>query len=393
VTVAFVQPFGVGGPGGGPRILRAMLEGAPRPAVSLCVSPAPPPATTHVAEMHVPSRPTFGRLEASRYYHHVAPAELAFERLTRRRLRAVLRAQGVACVHLTAHDMTLWPAFRAARSLGLPVAISVHDDMAYNLRERPDVALALRRLGRAWREADHRFVISGAMGREYDRRFGARPAEVITDGLTTVRPPAPAVEGRFTAYFMGAFHVAYRPNLEALLRGLEAFARARPDLRVTLRMRSGEVPGGMPPTDVAVESEGFADEAAVERDMREADLLWLPLPFGDEHAPFVRSSLSTKLVTYVGSGLPILYHGPPESAAGELLRAWGAAAEAGSLEPAAVHAALEQAAADRHGLSRRAGELAASEFMLDELRERFWSALAAISPAEQPQPPLQPSRP
>ena len=26
--------------------------------------------------------------------------------------------------------------------------------------------------------------------------------------------------------------------------------------------------------------------------------------------PFVRFSLSTKLVTYLGSGLPIIYHGP-----------------------------------------------------------------------------------
>ncbi len=34
---------------------------------------------------------------------------------------------------------------------------------------------------------------------------------------------------------------------------------------------------------------------------------------------FARYSLSTKMVTYAGSGVPILYHGPADSAAYELL--------------------------------------------------------------------------
>ena len=54
--------------------------------------------------------------------------------------------------------------------------------------------------------------------------------------------------------------------------------------------------------------------------MESADLLYMPMPFGEAHEKFARYSLSTKMVTYAGSGVPILYHGPATSAAFDLLK-------------------------------------------------------------------------
>lgn len=392
MTVAFVQPFSVQSPGGGPRILRALIEDVQTKAISISMAPAPPPPTALVPEFHQPARPRFGILEPTRFHKYLGVAAVPLEPLVRRRLGRLLVRQGACVVHVVAHDATFWPVFRAALDLGLPVALSVHDHLDYNMRDRPERALALHRLGRVWRQADHRFVISTAMADEYCRRFGERSSEVITDGLTEVRAPVASIPGRCTVYFMGAFHMSYRANLEALVRGLERFQDNRPDLDVSLKMRCGELPGGLPPTRIPIDALPFGDEQAIVTDMEAADALWIPLPFGEEHAPFVRFSLSTKLVTYLGSGLPILYHGPADSAAGALLRESGAGVETNALEADGVARALSSVVDRRAELAERAGQLARRRFMLDELRERFWASLARLSPAEQAQCALDPAR-
>src|ERR1044071_1485274 len=64
-TVFFVQPFSLGSAGGGPRILRALLESAPFAWQSICTTPARPKAWPN--EIHLPSRPGWGRIEYSRF--------------------------------------------------------------------------------------------------------------------------------------------------------------------------------------------------------------------------------------------------------------------------------------------------------------------------------------
>ena len=72
----------------------------------------------------------------------------------------------------------------------------------------------------------------------------------------------------------------------------------------------------------AISTVNYIDRAAIsysipqiERDLENADLLYMPIPFGKEHENFARYSVSTKMVTYAGTGIPILYHGPTNSAA------------------------------------------------------------------------------
>jgi glycosyltransferase involved in cell wall biosynthesis len=379
MTVAFVQPFSVQAPGGGPRILRAMLEGRPHDVISVCTSAGAPPAADIVRELHVPPRPTFGRLESTRLHRQLGVAGLALERRFERQLRQALVAERVRCVHLIPHDASFWPAFRAARDLGLPVILSVHDHLAYAMQGRPEAKLAMRRLGTAWRAARERWMISDALGAEYERLYGAAGFGIVTDGLEEVHPPRAQVPGRCTVYFMGAFHESYRPNLEVLIRGLEMLARRRSDLAVKLKLRCGAL-SGLPRTDLEVELLPFAPEHEIARDMDDADVLWLPLPHGEEHADFVRFSMSTKLVTYLGSGLPILYQGPADAAAATLLRDADAGVEAVTARPEDVADAVLRAAEHRVQLAEAAARLAREQFMLDDLRARFWASLVEPAP-------------
>jgi hypothetical protein len=126
----------------------------------------------------------------------------------------------------------------------------------------------------------------------------------------------------------------------------------------------------------------FANEAQVRADMETADLLYLPMPFGDSHENFARYSLSTKMVTYAGSGVPILYHGPPTSAAFDLLSQNNAAVLLTSLAPAEIAETLASLTAQKRAeTSANALALAAREFMLADQTRKFWGALSNLSPA------------
>ena len=367
----FVQPFSVDGEGGGSRIMRTLLDSAPSEVVNVMTSPSEPPATDRAA-IHLPSRPLVPLLEGTRLG---APMEtvdgLCLSRLERR-LKTVADTQGATFVHSVAHGTEFWAAYRVAMKLELPFFLTVHDDVRSSVRYRLDRALVMRRLREAWRKAAHRFVISDCMGEEYCARYGRRAYDVVTDGLASIQSrPRYREAGRLRVYFMGSFHWGYRPNVAALSQALTDW-RARRGGEVSLVFRGG----GPPPEDyhgISGEVRPYGPTSAIEADLDEVDALYLPLPFGRSYRDFVRLSMSTKLVTYLGTGLPILYHGPKEAAAASLLRKSNAAACAYADDE--LGASLDHLVGSRDALAARALNLAQDQFDVDRVRRRFWDAI------------------
>ena len=380
MRVLFVQPFGVGGPGGGPRILRTLLRSVPLDALSVCTSPEAPPPTDVVEERHSASRPRLGRLEHTRLAPSLTALDVAYERRLARNLRGAAVAWRAQAVHSVAHAVDFWPALRVARELRLPYLLSVHDDLRYALRGSPVRRPALRRLGEAWRAADARFVITDRLGTEYCERYGDRGFSVVTDGLESIaeRPPEPS-DSTLHVYFMGAYHTAYRENFDALLAALARLRAGRPEREVSLTWRGGGLPFEHE-SEVPTEVRGFGPEDAPQREAAAADLLYLPLPFGRAHRDFVKFSLSTKLVTYLGTGRPILYHGPEEAAAARLLIQHDAAIVVNSPRPEDVAAALERGLPRADSIGANALALARTEFSLSDVRGRFLSQLHDVVP-------------
>ncbi len=373
--VVCVQPFGLGSPGGGPRILRALLEQVPFAWRSIASSPKAPPPWPQ--EEHLPSRPSWGRVEHSRLASWPKLSSPLFAGRFRRRLRARCRALNARAIHAVPHSgLDFAVAQAVARDLGIPFFVSLHDDLGYTMRERP--AARERALRDAWLGAAARFVISEELGREYCQRYGAREFLVVTDGLAQISPPREqSVPGVLRIYFMGLFHMPYEENLRALLEGIALFESAHPETRVSLTLRCEYVRPQVFAGRARVRVLPFAPEAEVERDFAEADLLYLPLPFGAEHANFGRYSLSTKMVTYLGSGLPILYHGPSDSAAADLLGRNDAALLVPTLAAGEIAAALAATPERRRAVAEHARALAQREFLLERQVERFAGAIAA----------------
>ena len=200
----------------------------------------------------------------------------------------------------------------------------------------------------------------------------------MTDGVSKLAEQRPhSASNLLRIYFMGLFHRGYERNLRALLEAIALFERAHPGMSVSMTLRCEHVRPQVLAGVKEVAILPFADEAQVQRDLEDADLLYMPLPFGDEHAGFARYSLSTKMVTYVGSGLPILYHGPETSAAYQLLHKHRAAIPLTTLVPSEIATVLGGITAEsRHTVVENALALARREFMLADQKQRFWGAIS-----------------
>jgi glycosyltransferase involved in cell wall biosynthesis len=381
--ILFVQPFSLGSPGGGPRILRALLEGAPFAWHSVCATPEKPKVWPQ--ETHLRTRPFWRRIEHSRFAAIPNITWPLFAPLFRRRLRQLCLKLRARAIHVVPHTgLDFVQAHAVARELRLPFFISVHDDLAYTAgntfrRERREAAM-----GDAWREASARFVISEPLGREYCERYGAGEFHVVTDGLSELtKPRTETRSNELRIYFMGLFHMVYEPNLRALLDGISVFEKHHPSIGVRLTCRCEHIRPRVLDGAKAVTILPFSSEAQVKQDMESADLLYMPLPFGEAYEKFARYSLSTKMVTYAGSGVPILYHGPANSAAYDLLEKNNAAILLTSLVPEEIARALagltEQT---RTESAANALALAQREFMLVDQVRKFWGSISkTLSPA------------
>jgi glycosyltransferase involved in cell wall biosynthesis len=376
--VAFLQPFGLSSPGGGSRILRALLMDAPVRWTSICTGLDAPPKAAFGNEIHLRTRPSLGRLDRSRYRWIPDRLEPLFGGWFARKLELTCRQIGVTALHSIPHGLDFVLGWRVARQLGLKFILNVHDDVLVSVGNHASGAAALEAMPAIWREADARFVISEQMGREYCARYGQREFEVVTDGLERLSEPRSRIPNRLHLYFMGLFHIRYEPNLTALLGALDILRAEHPGIQITATFRCGSIRESVTAGANGLRVLPFGTEADVETDLQDADLLYMPLPFTAEDACFVHYSLSTKMITYLGSGIPMVYHGPRDAAAFEILSENNAAFVCCSLEPEVIASLLREAITNPPAAGSRvesALNLAKRRFMLDEQRSRFWNRI------------------
>jgi glycosyltransferase involved in cell wall biosynthesis len=379
--ILFVQPFSLGSPSGGARILRALVERAPLAWQSVCASPTRSGVWPN--EIYLRSRPWWGRIERSRFAGIPNATATFFAPIFQKRLRRLCVKLRAFAIHVVPHaGLDLAQVHTVARELALPFFVSMHDDFAYTAGSASGHKQREAAMRNAWCEASARFVISDALGREYCRRYGAREFRVVTDGLSDLTQPRASVDlSELRIYFMGLFHMVYERNFRALLEGVRIFEHRHPSISVRVTCRCEHIRPQVLEGAKAVTVLPFSSEAQVRQDMKSADLLYMPLPFGEAHEKFARFSLSTKMVTYAGSGVPILYHGPVASAAYDLLHKNNAAILLTTLEPEEIAAALAGLTWEkRTDIATNALALAEREFMLVDQAGKFWDTLSSALP-------------
>jgi hypothetical protein len=372
-----VQPWGLRSVSGGSRILNALLADPPMAVHSICTSPTQPQATDHISESHVPARPSLGRLDRSRFSRLGSWLDRPFRHMSRRHLRKTYQELGASAIHIVAHGYAFAAAYLAARDLDLPVLLTVHDDLRYTLSGHPDLRRSLAALREVWCGADRRIAITDEMGDEYCSRYGAKPFLVITDGLEALSNISAPIgeDSSHTLYFMGLLHHGYLPNIEAVLKATQIHGGQEPPWRVIIRCGLTELPIDQALTE-HLTLLPYGTQKDVEADMAQASALYQPLAIGPQYDDMNRFSLSTKMVTYLGSGKPIFFHGPADSAASRLLKRWDAALASESLDPSEIARVLRRCAEEGPKLAENARRLAMDRFMLADQRGMFWNAVS-----------------
>jgi glycosyltransferase involved in cell wall biosynthesis len=381
--IVFTEPFGVASVegGGGGRILRSLLRDAPLPF--LCVSTLPQKPTDKIDnEIHLPTRPHFGRIEHTRFMALPNASAPLFRRRFKTKLARICRKVNARALHAIAHGgLDFHYGLTVAQRLNIPFFLQVHDDAVYTGGGRARHDVMSRCLADAWSAADACFVVSKELGEEYNRRYGARDFVVVTDGVDQfAAAPRPAANN-LRIYFMGLFHLEYEPNLQALTAAIELVDLVRqrtdspgraPNVTRSITLRCGFVRPHLhkPPVKVLP----YGSEADVQSDFTNADWLYLPLPFDEEHRAFVAYSLSTKMVSYLASGIPIIYHGPPGTAVYNLLAQNRAAALITTLDPKEIARTLRTllGSAEAEMYAANALTLARRDFQRRDQHRKFW---------------------
>ena len=366
--------------GGGPRLLRSLLDCEHMPAISIATVPAEIATPTPIPEFDLPVRPRLGRLERTRYSYQLSRLNPLFCSHFEKKLTQLLQREGVKVIHLIPHSYDLVPVTNVALKLGIPLFLSIHDDLEYVSRGHYSLNAMKAGMARAWQNAAGIFTISDEIGEEYGRRYGTRDFVTVTDGLKSfAAQPLPRPKNSLRIYFMGLNHYNYIPNFRSLLDALKLLRAQLPGWPISLTMRCGSFLGERHSDDVPITVHPFApSESVVDEDMLSADLLYQPLPFAKSAQAFGKFSLSTKLVTYLGSGLPILYHGPEQTAANMMLKKHDAAIRITTEDPVAIARELMGSFERRERIVENSLHLARERFSVEEQQRRFWGLIAEI---------------
>ena len=374
--ILFVQPFGISAPGGGARILRALLKDAPVKWMSVATTPRPIPKAAFGDETQFGGRPYFGKLENSRFARLSHYLDAIAARRLEGKLMHLCKHFSVSGIHGVAH--ACWDtvaAYRAATRSNIPFFLTVHDLPAYCLKNHPLKKIFLRQMAEVWRGAAARFVISEELGAALSQEWGQKPYRVVTDGLSHHAAEPAHLDGKSLGiYFMGLFHLGYEPNLVVLQEAMALLAKQH-GITVRLKMRCGSIRPEVIRSSELLTVLPFADETTVWEDMKSADLLYLPLSFKPADVAMSAYSLSTKLVSYLGSGIPIFYHGPESSAAGQLLARNNAAVICPSNDPQTVAFRLAECLRAGNSVVHNALKLATERFTLHNIFQTFWNPI------------------
>lgn len=365
---------------GSSQIFQSLLKGAPCHTGTLVYGLNPPAGPPGGDTMFVRERPHLGRIERSRLAGMAKLSRILTWNSSRNSVHRAMSEWKPDHVHAHIHGTGFIHAVEWCRAHRVPFSACVHDDIRHLASDDPWKKFIEQKTGEAWRMAAVRFVISPEIGAEYSRRYGNRDWLQVTDGIEKFPEGArEGVPGRLNVYFAGGMNVPYEPNFLAVQQALKKLAATEQKIRPRFILRGGRRIAREDPSAPPLEPLPFGSKEAVDGDLGQADVLYLPLSTDPNFSNFAKFSLSTKMVGYLSSGLPIFYHGPAESAAHRLLSKYGACSACFSNNPGEILHAILEAKNRRAEFVANALRLGREKFRLDEIRHRFWSAIESCS--------------
>lgn len=241
-----------------------------------------------------------------------------------RKAAVLAKAAGIEAVLGIGPGISVWTSHLLAARLGVPLHLWIHDDPEVYATYRGESGSLVTRVRRcfmrAYQGAVARYTISEPMRRHYRRLTGC-DAIVMPPSLGSlpVLEPARTASGRLRIGVAGS--MAGDEVWQTFLLALErlfgsAPAERQPEIIAFCDPDGVPVPPGIQRRGW-VSVRGWQSAAAVDRELATMDYLYIPLWFAEERRLHVATSFSTKFVSYLRTGVPILCHVPDYSAVAE----------------------------------------------------------------------------
>lgn len=276
--------------------------------------------------------------------------------------------------------LTIEVAARLVRLLGLPIYVTVWDDVEHNhhyfsvdgwSRRIVDVAYA-----GLIRESTSLAVIGESMRDAYFRRYGKRGV-IVRHGLEIARREPEASVDLLRIGFAGS--VTARSAFSTLLDALDGChwrVAGRPVELVLLGPRFDLWSRG----SRRISCLGYRSVVDTVEALGSCDFSYLPQPFEADWRPFAELSFPSKLTTYLAAGVPLLLHAPAYASLQVYNRSAGVALAVDSLDVGMLVAAMERLAGEdglRQQLRAAAAQALANEFSSQHFKASFRAFLAA----------------
>jgi hypothetical protein len=359
------QPFTVLGNGGGPRILRRLVEGREDEVMFFSFFNRffkNDSKFRETAYVLLPVHRSWMR-SVLRKLHFYLRYNLLYE-FNSRRIRSRVAKLDFEILHVLDHSKYANILIGMAIEKKIPVWASFHDH--FKTTGSSDVIC-----GDIWRNAAKRMVISEEIGQHYAVLFGGGDYIIVTDGLKA-NEIAPAKEkidsSDLNIYFGGLLHIEYYEVFESFCKALDMLSGE--GVKISLVLRGTQTLSFLENTRFKVDYRPFSmDNELLKNEMNEADILYLPIKFNDEE--FFLYSFSTKMIGYLGASGNIFYHGPAEAAAARFIERENCGLICDSLDPAVIVKDIKSAI-QTNSYSVKAKEVANREYLLKHMQDRFF---------------------
>lgn len=362
------QPGSLYQNGGCGRVLRRLYAGQEDNITSLYVSYTGKNYTTGlISEKFVSTFPlnkTWARWKLRNLFTYLQ--DEVFKSKTTSKLRQVASQTFFDVLHVVNHGPYCTSLCTVDLLLNRKLWVSFHDH--YSLCSTFDECSIL------WNTANRRMVISKELGEEYSKLFGKKEYEIITDGVAESEISVPKQDitaDVTTVYFGGLLHFEYLPLFKVLADALDLISRKK--TKIKLILRGSQKIDFLENRSFEVEYKtDFVSDAEIKAELDKVDILYLPIKFS--HPEFYLYSLSTKMIGYLGARGAILYHGPIDSAAVNLLKKTHSASYCTTLNVDDMLSTIDNTLKKGSTYSANAKELAKSMFLLQNIQHRFWQA-------------------
>jgi glycosyltransferase involved in cell wall biosynthesis len=360
------QPFPLYANSGGSRVLRRFYEDHEKDITSLVVlSNLNNYKQGIIREIIIPAFPTWQwwmrwRLRSySTWLRHNV-----FYNRTVAHIQEAASSVSYDAIHIVNHGPFSCAICEESFLSGKSLWVSFHDHFS-------TVESSIDDTKKLWNIADRRLVISQELGQEYQRLFGRKDFEIITDGVLAneLSSPIGSNTSSLTIYFVGLLHIEYLPLFAVLADALDLLVKQ--GFTINLILRGTSAISFLQNRSFTVEyRNNFISDEELKIELDSAQILYLPIKFSIPD--FYLYSLSTKMVSYLGASGAILYHGPDDSAACHLLQDSEAAAICTTLEADDLIKTVLSLQSQNIELSLKAKELARSKFNFCTLKKQFW---------------------